>query len=74
MQCSDLYRILEAVLMNYTLPILPLSIDLETKAVLQKLTTAHQALAELKGFTGVIPNQSILMNTLSLQEAKEFCD
>lgn len=50
---------------------LPLSIDLETKIVLKKLVKAHQALAELKGITGIIPNQSILINTLSLQEAKD---
>jgi Fic family protein len=50
---------------------LPLSFDLETKPVLKKLARAHQALAELKGVTGIIPNQSILINTLSLQEAKE---
>ncbi|MEI8300954.1 MAG: Fic/DOC family N-terminal domain-containing protein, partial [Chlamydiota bacterium] len=44
---------------------------LETKPILKKLTKAHQALAELKGITGIIPNQSILINTLSLQEAKD---
>lgn len=57
--------------MSYTIPQLPLSIELETKPVLKKLAKAHQALAELKGVTGIIPNQSILINTLSLQEAKD---
>lgn len=57
--------------MNYTIPQLPLSIELETKPVLKKLAKAHQALAELKGVTGIIPNQSILISTLSLQEAKD---
>jgi Fic family protein len=57
--------------MNYVIPTLPFSFDLETKPVLKKLTRAHQALAELKGVTGIIPNQSILINTLSLQEAKD---
>src|SRR5438132_1928469 len=57
--------------MSYSIPTLPLSIDLETKPVLKKLSKAHQALAELKGVTGIIPNQSILINTLSLQEAKD---
>lgn len=57
--------------MNYVIPKLPLSIDLETKPVLKKLAKAHQALAELKGVSGVIPNQSILISTLSLQEAKD---
>lgn len=56
--------------MKYMIPKLPFSIDPETKAVL-KLAKAHQALAELKGVAGIIPNQSILVNTLSLQEAKD---
>src|ERR1700722_14751659 len=57
--------------MTYTIPQLPLSIELEAKPVLKKLTRAHQALAELKGVTGIIPNQNILIDTLSLQEAKD---
>lgn len=52
-------------------PLLPLPIDLETKPVLKKLTTAHRALAELKGAAGLVPNEAILINTLSLQEAKD---
>jgi len=51
--------------------LLPLSHDLETKQVLRKLVDAHRALAELKGVTKIIPNQSILINTLALQEAKD---
>ncbi len=57
--------------MSYSIPTLPLSIELETKTVLKKLAKAHRALAELKGITGIIPNQSILISTLSLQEAKD---
>lgn len=57
--------------MNYPIPILPLSIELETIPILKKLTKAHQALAELKGITEIIPNQNILISTLSLQEAKD---
>ncbi len=57
--------------MDYIIPKLPLLIDLETKPILKKLAKAHQALAELKGVTGIIPNQSILIDTLSLQEAKD---
>ena len=54
-----------------SLPNIPLEIDIESKAVLKKLAKAHQALAELKGVAASIPNQSILINTLSLQEAKD---
>ncbi len=49
---------------------LPLQIDLETKQVLKSATTANRYLAELKGISETIPNQAILINTLSLQEAK----
>jgi Fic family protein len=56
---------------EHTLPNLPFEIELETKPVLKKLAKAHRALAELKGVTAIIPNQIILINTLSLQEAKD---
>ena len=54
----------------YTVSI-PVNQDLESRAVLKKLARAHQALAELKGMASSIPNQSILSNTLALQEAKD---
>jgi len=44
--------------------------DLETKPVLKALTKAHRAIAELKGAANSIPNQGILIDTLSMQEAK----
>lgn len=56
---------------TYQIPALPLSIDLESKAVLKKTKDARAALAELKGVAKSMPNQSILINTLSLQEAKD---
>ena len=56
---------------SYKIPNLPLDIDLESKAVLKKLSQANRALAELKGITETIPNDTILINTLSLQEAKD---
>ncbi|WP_041430486.1 Fic family protein [Synechococcus sp. PCC 6312] len=43
----------------------------ETVAILKKLATTSRKLAELKGIAGTIPNQSILINTLALQEAKD---
>jgi len=45
--------------------------DFETPAVLKKTATASRKLAELKGLAASIPNQSILINTLGLQEAKD---
>ncbi len=56
---------------NWKLRELPLTLDLETKAVLKSLPSAHAALAELKGIASTIPNQIILINTLGLQEAKD---
>lgn len=56
---------------NWILKELPLTIDIETKAVLKSLPSAHAALAELKGIASTIPNQNILINTLGLQEAKD---
>jgi len=56
---------------NWKLKELPLTVDVETKAVLKSLPSAHTALAELKGIASTIPNQIILVNTLGLQEAKD---
>ncbi len=50
-------------------PKVPLE-DIETRAVLKKLPQCRAALAEVKGVTGSVPNQQILIDTLSLQEAK----
>jgi len=52
------------------LPLLPPRKDLETKGVLKKAIAAGRALAELKGIGSTIPNQTILINTIALQEAK----
>ena len=42
----------------------------ESRAILKALASAHRYLAELKGVASSIPNQSILIDTLTLQEAK----
>jgi Fic family protein len=52
------------------LPALPPKVDVESRAVLKQAIAASRALAELKGHGGVIPNQSMLINSLVLQEAK----
>jgi hypothetical protein len=39
----------------------------EGPAVLRKTATAGRTLAELKGLAASMPNQSMLINTLSLQ-------
>ncbi|MBW7877390.1 MAG: Fic family protein [Candidatus Cloacimonetes bacterium] len=53
------------------LSLLPPKKDIETLAVHKKLILAHRSLAELKGVLATIPNQDILISTLSLQEGKE---
>ncbi len=50
---------------------LPLQVDIETPEVLRKLAAANRPLAELKGLSQTIPNPSILISTLALQEAKD---
>ncbi len=52
------------------LPSLPPAIDLETKVVLKACITARAALAELKQAANLIPNQSMLINSLPLLEAQ----
>ena len=52
------------------LPILPPAVEVETKAVLKQCIRARAALAELKQAAELIPNQSILINTLPLLEAQ----
>ncbi|HEU5166243.1 MAG TPA: Fic/DOC family N-terminal domain-containing protein [Chitinophagaceae bacterium] len=51
--------------------LLPLRTEVESKAVLRKTALAHKALAELKGVITSIPNQNILIETLTLREARE---
>jgi Fic family protein len=52
------------------LPDLPPAADIETKRVLKQCIPARAALAELKQAAELIPNQSILINTLPLLEAQ----
>jgi Fic family protein len=53
-----------------SLPPLPPTAEVETKLVLKKALSAGRVLAELKGLGGTIPNQSMLVNTVVLQEAQ----
>ncbi|MBR0036424.1 MAG: Fic family protein [Bacteroidales bacterium] len=55
----------------YTIPDLPLQYDLETKEVLRQVNRANRKLAELKGVAQTIPNERILISSLTLQEAKD---
>ncbi|ABQ28291.1 protein adenylyltransferase Fic [Geotalea uraniireducens] len=58
-------------LMPYNdLPLLPPQAELESKDILRKAISANRALAELKGAGELIPNQSMLINSIPLQEAR----
>lgn len=53
------------------LPLLPPEDgSIETKEVFIALNNANKALAELKGIAKKLPNQSMLVNTIALREAK----
>ncbi|MBC8379787.1 MAG: Fic family protein [Planctomycetes bacterium] len=52
------------------LPLLPPEQDIENKLILKKCIEARAALAELKQAGRLIPNQSVLINTIPLLEAK----
>jgi Fic family protein len=56
---------------NFILQPLPPAQELETIAILKQLSQSNRYLAELKGTAKTIPNESILINTLTLQEAKD---
>jgi Fic family protein len=56
---------------QHLISFLPINNDVETKAVLRKTASAHQALAELKGILSSLPNEQILLQTLALREARE---
>lgn len=53
-----------------TLPDLPPAHDVETKKILRACIGARAALASLKEAGSLIPNQSVLINTIPLREAQ----
>jgi Fic family protein len=53
------------------LPLLPPSVELETRAVLKKCVGARTALAELRLAGHLIPDQTVLINAIPLLEAKD---
>ena len=52
------------------LPVLPPKAELETKPVLLKTISASRALAQLNGAIGNLPNPTLFLDTIHLQEAK----
>ena len=56
---------------DFKLKPLPPAADIETKMILKQLVRSHRALAKLKGFADTMPNKHILINTVTLNEAKD---
>lgn len=56
---------------KYEIPHLPLDFSFESVTILKQLNQANRRLAELKGVAQTIPNENILISTLTLQEAKD---
>lgn len=56
---------------DYILKPLPPEINLETTRVLRQAAASHRALAELKGYASIIPNKNILINAVTINEAKD---
>lgn len=52
------------------LPLLPPKADFESKVILKKLITASRALSELKGAITNLPNPTLFIDTINLQEAQ----
>lgn len=59
---------------TYRVPTLPPSAELETVPVLRACALAHRHLAELKGRSISVPYPTILIDTLTLQEAWASCE
>ena len=57
--------------MKYRIPELPLNVELETKEILKQAIASNKKLAELNGLVKSVPNANIIINTLTLQEAKD---
>ena len=53
------------------LALIPPAIELETNEILKQALKSHRILAELKGFAEMLPEKNIIINSITLQEAKD---
>lgn len=56
---------------NYKLPLLPPKANFESIKIFKQLANTNRALAELKGYSDTIPNKNILINAVTINEAKD---
>ena len=54
-----------------SLPFLPPKNFTESKAILKQLILSHKALAELKGYSELLPNKNIILSSITIKEAKD---
>lgn len=47
------------------------NVNLKTNKILEQLTLSSRAWAELKGYSNTIPNMYILINAVTINEAKD---
>jgi len=53
------------------LPFLPPKDFSETDVILKQLIKTHRALAELKGYSELLPNKDIILSSITIKEAKD---
>lgn len=56
---------------DFKLNPLPPEGNIESTKVLKQLAASHRALAELNGYANIIPNKNILINAVTINEAKD---
>jgi Fic family protein len=68
--CCCILHMMDATKPANDLLLLPPRTDLETRSVLRKAISANRELAKLKGYGTLLPNETILLNTVVLKEAR----
>lgn len=56
---------------DFKLKQLPPNAKLETIRILKQVASSHRALAKLNGYANIIPNKNILINAITINEAKD---
>ena len=54
-----------------SLPLLPPKKFVESELILKQLIKAHKALAELKGYSELLPNKNVILSSITIKEAKD---
>lgn len=68
-KCYNMYSMIPTKPFN-NLPPLPPTENIETAPILKKAISANRELARLSGYCSLLPDESILLNTIILKEAR----